>query len=280
MSEEQSAKNENSKLKAAVCVLGLSTVGLFASTIVLAVQNNNSGNQSEEAVDSLEAAGSNYLVPVDIVPDRATSEVTSIFETATNVCADKKIQLDSVDCIHQPGPQAGANVTKGFKGLLETDVTPNTKNYWQSSMCPVNVHWHLGTEHYSVGEYDENGSGPNGNINVPYRRDLSEEEVQDGFRCHLYDPNDEAFTKPYDWKHCIDMEVGETYEVHWPHSAAGACGTVDQYQTPFYDGVFCNLGLEAFENLTSQVSRHFVCIANTPAYVLQICHINVFLISF
>jgi hypothetical protein len=36
------------------------------------------------------------------------------------------------------------------------------------------------------------------------------------------------------------MKVGETYEVHWPHSALGACGTVNQYQTPFYDGVFCN----------------------------------------
>eukprot|EP00959_Pyramimonas_sp_CCMP1952_P361950 7580033-Pyramimonas_sp.AAC.1 len=25
-------------------------------------------------------------------------------------------------------------------------------------------------------------------------------------------------------------------QVHWPHSAAGACGTPNQYQTPFYDG--------------------------------------------
>lgn len=32
----------------------------------------------------------------------------------------------------------------------------------------------------------------------------------------------------------------QTYEVHWPSSAAGACGTKFQYQTPFYDGVFCN----------------------------------------
>jgi hypothetical protein len=37
------------------------------------------------------------------------------------------------------------------------------------------------------------------------------------------------------------MMVGETYEVHWPHSAAGACGTPWQYQTPFPDGVFCNI---------------------------------------
>ena len=39
------------------------------------------------------------------------------------------------------------------------------------------------------------------------------------------------------------MMVGETYEVHWPHSAAGACNTKWQYQTPFYDGVFCKDGI-------------------------------------
>jgi hypothetical protein len=48
------------------------------------------------------------------------------------------------------------------------------------------------------------------------------------------------------------MEVGETYEAHWPHSAAGACGEVDQYQTPFYDGVFCKLDLETFSTLGPQ----------------------------
>ena len=31
--------------------------------------------------------------------------------------------------------------------------------------------------------------------------------------------------------------------MHWPHSAAGACGTEWQYQTPFYDGVFCKEGI-------------------------------------
>merc|ERR1711937_700775 len=34
--------------------------------------------------------------------------------------------------------------------------------------------------------------------------------------------------------------------------AAGACGTVNQYQTPFYDGVFCNLNMEAFATLGPQ----------------------------
>jgi hypothetical protein len=41
-------------------------------------------------------------------------------------------------------------------------------------------------------------------------------------------------------------------EVHWPHSAAGDCNTPWQYQTPFYDGVFCNLPFENFQTLTPQ----------------------------
>ena len=61
-----------------------------------------------------------------------------------------------------------------------------------------------------------------------------------GNQCLHYDSNDVKFTKTFDWQHCIGMHVGETYEVHWPHSKGGACGTVNQYQTPFYDGVFCH----------------------------------------
>jgi hypothetical protein len=81
---------------------------------------------------------------------------------------------------------------------------------------------------------------------------LAGADIRDGFRCNHYDASDEKFTKPYEWKHCVGMEVGETYEVHWPHSAAGACSQVNQYQTPFYDGVFCNLPLDAFLGLQPQ----------------------------
>ena len=47
------------------------------------------------------------------------------------------------------------------------------------------------------------------------------------------------------------MRVGETYEVHWPHSAAGACGTPNQYQSPFYDGVFCRDGIITLDPLNT-----------------------------
>jgi hypothetical protein len=64
-------------------------------------------------------------------------------------------------------------------------------------------------------------------------------DARQGYQCHKY--KDEAkFTTEYNWQHCVGMHVGETYEVHWPHSALGACNTPYQYQSPFYDGVFCH----------------------------------------
>merc|ERR1719231_1629904 len=62
-----------------------------------------------------------------------------------------------------------------------------------------------------------------------------------GYACHHYNANDAKFTTPYKWRHCVDMHVGETYEVHWPHSSLGACHTPWQYQEPFYNGVFCGM---------------------------------------
>lgn len=220
----------------------LSTTALLIATIVLAVDKNNS--DSAEATLAMASYES-------FVPDNSPPDIETIFAKKDNACMGANPKFENVDCIHLPGPQAGANVTKGYVGGMEVDYVPNTKNYWQSSMCPVNVHWHLGTEHYSVGEYDENGDGPHGNIPAPERK-LAEEDVRAGFRCHHYDAEDSKFTTEYEWKHCKGMEVGETYEVHWPHSAVGACGEVDQYQTPFYDGVFCKLDLETFMTLGPQ----------------------------
>ena len=232
---------EVTKLKFALGVFVVATIVLLITTIAFAGDNETEEVLTMEA----EAYTSN-------VPDNTMYDIETLFNKRNNSCMDMNPKFVNVDCVHLPGPQAGANVTKGYKGLMEVDYVPNTNNYWASAMCPVNVHWHLGTEHYSVGEYDENGDGPHGNIPAPERKLASEEKVRAGFRCHHYDADDEKFTTEYDWKHCIGMEVGETYEIHWPHSAAGACGEVDQYQTPFYDGVFCKLPLEVFGTLGPQ----------------------------
>jgi hypothetical protein len=182
---------------------------------------------------------------------------TTVFATETgpqgeNYCAGTKVDLPNIKCfIEQIGvdepqlntfvlgaqEQSGVNVTKGYQGDLDVGTrAPITNPYWQEGMCAVNVHWHLGTEHLSVGEYDENGHGPSDHDG---HRSLAG-EVRPGYQCHHYDHTQPRFTEEYDWKHCVDMHVGETYEVHWPQSNMGACGTLNQFQTPFYDGVFCN----------------------------------------
>jgi len=117
-----------------------------------------------------------------------------------------------------------------------------------AGLCAVNVHWHEGAEHRSAGQYDEGGTGPglgyegyHGPGDASYGRRLAEGSGQtQGHHCYHYKDLTSAQKAPYNFEHCIDMHVGETYEVHWPHSAAGACGTKWQFQSPFYDGVLCD----------------------------------------
>ena len=62
---------------------------------------------------------------------------------------------------HTVNEQAVADVSSPFAGTKDTGGrVPITKAYWKASLYPVNVHWHLGSEHRSNGQYDENGKGP------------------------------------------------------------------------------------------------------------------------
>jgi len=167
--------------------------------------------------------------------------------------------------------QSATNVTLGYKGEIDTTGRkPITTSYLEAGLCPVNVHWHLGTEHYSVGEYTDKGMGPK----LDYVEDDGSGrrlgKARLGGRCHKYNANDAKFTTKYQWHHCKDMHVGETYEVHWPHSGAGACGTPYQYQTPFYDGVFCRDGIVSLDPLNTfskiGVQGQIFTIVNDEAY--------------
>ena len=220
------------KWKVATALLLSCCAGLFAAILYLAVDKSTASN----------ASGSTM--------------------TGSNPRAGKKPDLPNVACVidevemnYATGEQAGANVTKGYVGSRNTTAVPITVPYRQVGLCPVNVHWHVGAEHYSLGEYDENGSGP-----------VSDGGDRQGFQCKLYDETDEKFTKPYEWKYCKDMIVGQTYEVHWPHSAAGARNTPWQYQTPFYDGVFCQDGILSDTAQQIGVQAQVFTIVNDEAY--------------
>lgn len=218
--------------------LSLSTIGLLISTIILATQDDSSAAPAPAGAD----VGLKIEKPMD----------------ATNPCEGKKLPIDNFECLKdgvvQALGQAGTDVSVGYTGNLNmTETPPITTPYWQAGICPVNVHWHLGAEHRSQGEYDETFAdyGPGGHDDHDHRSLAADARL--GLRCGHYNENDAKFTTEYDWKHCVDMKVGETYEVHWPHSLAGDCGTVNQFQTPFYDGVFCNAERLDLTNLNQQI---------------------------
>jgi len=175
-----------------------------------------------------------------------------------DVCAGSDPKFESPECDDEAFTnlgQAGANVTKGYEGEVDVgDLMPITDPYYKTALCPVNVHWHKGAEHYSAGEFDctdYEKCGPTVKSAESATGRKLADDVPIGFQCNHYDPDDEKFTKPFDWQFCVNMEVGQTYEVHWPHSAFGACGTPNQYQTPFKDGVFCHLPKDDFIGVLS-----------------------------
>jgi hypothetical protein len=178
---------------------------------------------------------------------------------------------DNLACIVDDiNEQSGAEVTPGVQGQFESSTWPIMTSYMHAGLCPVNVHWHLGAEHKSVGQYDEAGTYPNHGgrrleeeLRSSYHRRLAG-DVRYGLKCHHYDASDSRYTTEYPWKHCVGMHVGNTYEVHWPHSAAGDCGTPNQYQTPFYDGVFCHF---AAANVVSNDHPSGVVLSNLSIYV-------------
>ncbi|KAK1745721.1 hypothetical protein QTG54_003645 [Skeletonema marinoi] len=184
-----SGKDNTGTLKAAVGVLGLSTVALLASTIGLAVKENNAAPAAPAApaADTMSA-----VAAAPSTTDFVALKENSIFlDYRDNVCAGAQLAVANKLCadLEVPTPQAGGNVTKGYVGDLDVgSLKPHTDTYFQGDMCPVNVHWHLGTEHYSYGQYDENGNGPHGTAERPEwaNRDLAA----------AGEKKDEKFTEP------------------------------------------------------------------------------------
>jgi len=247
------------------------TVASLACVTALALQKEETVVQQAPAAATATGDNTKTQPVITVIVDDASKFPTVKPPEGKNPCAGTKVTLEDVECVATAmtnvGPQAGANVTKGYVGGMQVDHDPITVPYWKNKMCPVNVHWHLGTEHYSAGQYDETGTGPENYVAANDRR-LALSDVRGGYRCKHYNSEEDKFNRPYVWEHCVGMAVGETYEVHWPHSARGACGTPNQFQTPFYDGVFCTAEEFPFESLPNQVGvqAQVFTIVNDEAY--------------
>jgi hypothetical protein len=133
--------------------------------------------------------------------------------------------------------QSGADVTFGSKGTMKASLMPIATPLSEvEGMCAVNVHWHLGAEHRNKGTYDI----PGADWVTQHGDDASfPQGIEAGNFCPGFDAKDPKFTTAYKFEHCTDMKVGYTYEMHWPNSNLGMCGSEWQYQTPFMNGVLC-----------------------------------------
>jgi len=263
------------------------TLFLVSTFGILSVADGGSGTRTKRGLKSSKGSkshggppGPGPMNPPNLI-DRQAGEIFDI----PDLCRYSDPDTPDAACFQDGivnamvGPQAGINITEGYEGgytafrdFDDSIVTPITTSYLNANLCPVNIHWHSGAEHFSAGEFDctSRDCAPNNkptggrqlskfglvqddedvhNADETTHRELVDPDPpRDGFRCNFYDKNDHRFTDTYDFKYCKKMTVGETYEVHWPHgSATGAgtggfaqCGTPNQYQTPFYRGLFCN----------------------------------------
>ena len=142
--------------------------------------------------------------------------------------------------------QSGVNVTEGFVGGMDTNgntdlfgntfntTTPITSSYFSAGLCPVNVHWHLGAEHLSLGEFDTHGSGPSDDYALydcddddhrrlagddhsdcysatstydddDTRRRLGGDSVRIGFQCSYYDEGNPIYTTEVSVRNLLHM---------------------------------------------------------------------------
>ena len=193
--------------------------------------------------------------------------------------------LGDVDCEDSTtgataGAQSATDVTDystGAKGDRDPALAPIV-DYNDMGMCTVNVHWHIGAEHRSGGQYDETAEfdHPNKDTYAGSHRRLASADggMRIGHMCvkgkelwEAKDPsvrNTDGSVNEYDWKYCKDMHVGLTYEFHWPHSSLGACQTPWQYQYHFLDGVLCGATMGNLDIATA----HGALTSNPPgAYI-------------
>lgn len=161
-----------------------------------------------------------------------------------NPCKDAPLvaALPNIPC-DEAKSQSPINITAGNNaGKLDGGLT-EIEDFDAEKMCTVNVHWHLGAEHLSAGEYDHACSFDHPDLPKEGRRSLAE-AITPGRMCckgkELWESEDPLITTEYEWKYCKNMHVGLTYEVHWPHSNLGHCQSEWQFQHPFIDGVLCD----------------------------------------
>ena len=223
-------------------------INAVLTCVVLGIVATRGGDVTKKTTNNNAAATTDPYMPSFLTGARGFGNNPCIDSTGQ---APLRADLGDIEC-ENAGAQSATDVTKGAAGDLDPALAPIV-DYNDMGMCTVNVHWHIGAEHRSEGQYDEAAAfdHPNKDTYAGSHRRLASADggMRIGHMCtkgkELWEANDasvrnsDGSVKEYDWKYCKDMHVGLTYEFHWPHSSLGACQTPWQYQYHFLDGVLC-----------------------------------------
>ena len=225
-------------------------INAVLTCVVLGIVATRGGDVTKKTTNNNAAATTDPYMPSFLTGARGFGNNPCIDSTGQ---APLRADLGDVDCeASTTGAQSATDVTKGAAGDRDPALAPIV-DYNDMGMCTVNVHWHIGAEHRSEGQYDEAAAfdHPNKDTYAGSHRRLASADggMRIGHMCtkgkELWEANDasvrnsDGSVNEYDWKYCKDMHVGLTYEFHWPHSSLGACQTPWQYQYHFLDGVLC-----------------------------------------
>ena len=223
-------------------------INAVLTCVVLGIVATRGGDVTKKTTNNNAAATTDPYMPSFLTGARGFGNNPCIDSTGQ---APLRADLGDIEC-ENAGAQSATDVTKGAAGDRDPGIAP-VVDYNDAGMCTVNVHWHIGAEHRSEGQYDEAAAfdHPNKDTYAGSHRRLASADggMRIGHMCtkgkELWEANDasvrnsDGSVNEYDWKYCKDMHVGLTYEFHWPHSSLGACQTPWQYQYHFLDGVLC-----------------------------------------
>ena len=223
-------------------------INAVLTCVVLGIVATRGGDVTKKTTNNNAAATTDPYMPSFLTGARGFGNNPCIDSTGQ---APLRADLGDIEC-ENAGAQSATDVTKGAPGTADPALAPIV-DYNDMGMCTVNVHWHIGAEHRSEGQYDEAAAfdHPNKDTYAGSHRRLASADggMRIGHMCtkgkELWEANDasvrnaDGSVNEYDWKYCKDMHVGLTYEFHWPHSSLGACQTPWQYQYHFLDGVLC-----------------------------------------
>ena len=207
------------------------TLPFFVGATLLPGDGKLSQTQKQRLLDAKEALDARY-------PDRPTSIDPDDYEDEDEETTEETKEAPALYPCSEAEPQSPRDVTAGYVGAKPSRLPSSAIVTRVDTMALVNVHFHLGAEHRSEGEYDLlKPPADDSEARRRLRRLLDSGDPASplgthGFYCDqspgYVEKQDAGGFGEYAFEHCENVEVGQTYEVHWVYSTGAAADEAER----------------------------------------------------